>query len=515
MTYILGIDIGTGSTKAVAVAPTGNVLHAEQVAYPTHHPHPDASEQDADVVWQACVQSIRQTLAHLQQAPAGISFSSAMHSVLPVDAAGKPLRPLMTWADNRSAAIATRLHDGAAAHDLYRHTGTPIHAMSPLAKIAWLQAHEPEVFAQAARFISIKEYIWFNLFGVYEIDFSLASACGLFDIVAHTWYAPALAFAGITADRLSTPVPTHHIRTGLLPAANALTGLPVTTPCCIGASDGCLANLGSFAITPGVAALTIGTSGAIRVASHAPVYNFEAMTFNYILTDNVLISGGPVNNGGGALKWYAQDLLKIDLSAPGSYDALLREIERIPAGAEGLVFLPYLAGERAPLWNSDACGVFFGMTGRHTQAHFTRAVLEGISMALYHIATRLEDSGLAIAQVNVSGGFVRSEEWVQLMADIFGKPIGLVNVEDASAIGAAYLALHALKLIPALDTLQPETIHTYLPRPEYHAVYRDRAFPLFRQLTRNLTLDMAVHAELMAPVESRPVVDHQSGASAR
>jgi gluconokinase len=515
MSYILGIDIGTGSTKAVAIDPTGNVLHAEQVAYPTHHPHPDASEQDPDVVWEACVQSIVQTLRHFQQAPAGISFSSAMHSVLPVDAAGKPLRPLMTWADNRSATLATQLRDSATAHDLYRHTGTPIHAMSPLVKIAWLRDREPAVFAQAARFISIKEYIWFNLFGVYEIDFSLASACGLFDIVAHTWYAPALAFAGITADRLSTPVPTHHIRGQLLPAAAGLTGLPGDTPCCIGASDGCLANLGSFAITPGVAALTIGTSGAIRVASHQPVYNFGAMPFNYILTNDVFVSGGPVNNGGAALKWYAQDLLKIDLSAPGSYDALLGEVERIPAGAEGLVFLPYLAGERAPLWNSDACGVFFGMTGRHTQAHFTRAVLEGISMALYHIATTLEESGLSIQQVNVSGGFVRSEEWVQLMADIFGKPIGLVNVEDASAIGAAYLALHALGLIPAPDALQPKTSHTYLPRPEYHAVYRDRTFPLFRQLTRNLTLDMAVHAELMAPVESKPAADSLPGASTR
>ncbi|MCD9019008.1 gluconokinase [Parachryseolinea silvisoli] len=514
MTYILGIDIGTGSTKAVAIDPAGSVLHAEQVAYPTHHPQPDASEQDPEVIWQACVQSIRQTLAHLKQAPAGLSFSSAMHSVLPVNAEGKPLRPLMTWADNRSAAIATSIHHSAAAQDLYRHTGTPIHAMSPLAKIAWLQANEPAVFAQAARFISIKEYIWFNLFGVWEIDYSLASACGLFDILAHTWYTPALALAGITADRLSVPVSTQHIRTGLLPATARLTGLPATTPCCIGASDGCSANLGSSAITPGVAALTIGTSGAIRVASSQPVYNFEAMTFNYILTSDIFISGGPVNNGGAALKWYAQELLKIDLSSPERYAALLAEIGRIPAGADGLVFLPYLAGERAPLWNSDACGVFFGLTGRHTQAHFTRAVLEGISMALYHIATKLEESGLSIGQVNVSGGFVRSEEWVQLMADIFGKPIGLVNVEDASAIGAGYLALHALGMIPALDALHPKTLRTYLPRPEYHAVYRDRAFPLFRSLTRNLTLDMAVHAEVLAPVPTKPVVDSRPGASA-
>ncbi|MBT1687944.1 gluconokinase [Dawidia soli] len=515
MTYILGIDIGTGSTKAVAIDPTGDVLHAEQVAYPTHHPQPDASEQDPDVIWQACVQSIRQTLTHLKQAPAGVSFSSAMHSVLPVDAGGRPLRPLMTWADNRSATVATRIHHSAAAQDLYRHTGTPIHAMSPLAKIAWLQAHEPDIMARAARFISIKEYIWYNLFGVYEIDYSLASACGLFDIIAHHWYAPALALAGITADHLSTPVPTQYVRTALLPAAAQQTGLPAATPCCIGASDGCLANLGSFAITPGVAALTIGTSGAIRVASHQPVYNFEAMTFNYILTNDIFISGGPVNNGGAALKWYAQDLLKLDLSSPQSYETLLGEIGRIPAGAEGLVFLPYLAGERAPLWNSDACGVFFGLTGRHTQAHFTRAVLEGISMALYHIATRLEESGLSIAQVNVSGGFVRSEEWLQLMADIFGKPIGLVNVQDASAIGAAYLALHALKMIPALDTLKPRTFHTYFPRPAHHAVYRDRAFPLFRSLTRNLALDMAVHAELMAPAPTKPVADSLPGASTR
>jgi gluconokinase len=499
MDYFIGIDIGTGSTKAVALTTEGKVLHAEKVSYPTVTPQPQFSEQVPELIWQAFLKCIQRVVAYLHESPRGISLSTAMHSLIPVDEAGTPLMNMITWADNRSADIARRIKNSSTGEALYRQTGTPIHAMTPLSKIIWLRENTPELFQKTHKFISIKEYVWFKLFNTFEIDHSIATATGLFDIETLHWNETALNLCDIAAANLSVPVSTHYCRRDANPALAHQLQLAPGTPFIIGASDGCLANLGSFATEPGVAALTIGTSGAIRVANTVPTFNFRAMTFNYLLDEQTFISGGPINNGGVVLKWYVESFLKKKLMSPADYVEVLAELDHVPVGAGGLIFLPYLLGERAPLWNSEACGVFFGITPQHTQAHFTRAVIEGISMALYHISKALEESGLVINRVHVSGGFVHSHEWLQLMADIFGKPISLVNLEDASAIGAAYLAMKSLNVIANYATLKPELVTTFHPRDEHHRVYTERNFPLYQQLYKSLMVDMAVWHEMHEP----------------
>ncbi|WP_333819301.1 gluconokinase [Ohtaekwangia sp.] len=498
MKYILGIDIGTGSTKAVAVDYSGKAIHTEQVAYPTLSPRPGYSEQAPELIWQAFLKCISRSVAFMRQPPQGIALSSAMHSFIPVNEKGEPITNMITWADNRSAGIAERIKNSPQAAFLYERTGTPIHAMSPLCKIIWLHEQDESVFKSAYKYISIKEYIWFRLFGVYEIDHSIASATGLFDIETLTWNAQALELCGISEDKLSLPVGTSFSRPLMAENIANQIGLPVNIAFFAGASDGCCANVGSFAVNDGIAALTIGTSGAIRVASTKPTFNFNAMTFNYRLDENTFISGGPINNGGVALKWYMLNFLKKELISSVDYEEVIQEIDSIKAGAGGLIFLPYILGERAPLWNSETCGVFFGITSRHTQSHFTRAVLEGISMALYNISQCLEESGLTIQQVNVSGGFVHSERWMQLLADIFGKPIGLVSSDDASAMGAAYIALKKLEGLTDYSSLKPATIRIFTPRPENHAIYRDSIFPVYRNLTSTLLLNMSILSEMQA-----------------
>jgi gluconokinase len=498
MQYILGIDIGTGSTKAVAVDYNGKAIHTEQVAYPTLSPQPGYSEQAPEIIWQAFLKCIHRSIKALRQTPQAISLSSAMHSFIPVDAAGNPLMNMITWADNRSAAIADRIKNSSAGELVYRQTGTPVHAMSPLCKIIWLRENDPNLYATASKYVSIKEYIWFKLFGVYEIDHSIASATGLFDIEKLQWNETALALCGITPDKLSVPVGTTFQRNMLTEVAASVTAISAGIYFVIGASDGCCANVGSFAVEPGIAALTIGTSGAIRVANRNPTVNFSAMTFNYRLDEDTFISGGPINNGGVALRWYLSSFLKKDIADAAIYDEVLGEIDTIKAGSDGLIFLPYILGERAPLWNSETCGVFFGITARHTQAHFTRAVLEGITLSLYHISQCLEESGLAIQQVNVSGGFVHSDRWVQLLTDIFGKPIGLVNTDDASAIGAAYMALRKINSLDDYRSLKPDSVRIFTPNTENHQVYKESVFPLFRNLTNTLLLNMGVLSDMKA-----------------
>lgn len=495
MNYFIGIDIGTGSTKAVAVNLSGEPVHSTQVSYPTLTPELTYSEQAPELIWQAFIKCLLRIIDHFKEKPGGIVLSSAMHSVIPVDENGNPLMNMITWADNRSASIAKKLQASALGEKIYRESGTPIHAMTPVCKIKWLNENQYALFKKTYKFISIKEFIWHKLFGEFEVDYSIASATGLFDIEKLKWNEDSLSYCCISTHQLSQPVEVTYSRQ--VPHAEKAHDLKVLEdiPFIIGASDGCMANLGSFAVTPGVAALTIGTSGAIRVANTKPTLNFEAMTFNYILVKDLFISGGPINNGGVILKWYTEVFLQKTLKTAADYDAVLHEMKGIKPGAEGLIFVPYLLGERAPIWDSEASGIFFGIRNFHTQAHFTRAVVEGISMALYSIAAAMESSGLRIDQIHVSGGFVHSEEWLQILADIFDKKICLINAEDASAVGAAYLGFKTLNLINDYKDLKPIQEVTYVPDKGNHALYK-KAFAIYETLYKKLRPEMEAVLDL-------------------
>jgi gluconokinase len=253
-----------------------------------------------------------------------------------------------------------------------------------------------------------------------------------------------------------------------------------------------MANLGSFATQPGIGALTIGTSGAIRVASKKPIFNFGAMTFNYRLDADTFICGGPTNNGGVVLKWYAENFLRIKLDSASDYQQLLDKIKTIEPGADGLTFLPYILGERAPIWNSEATGVFFGIKNHHTQEHFTRAVLEGVSMSLYNIAESMEQCGLKIDQINVSGGFVHSAQWLEILANIFNKNICLINVGDASALGAAYMGMKKIGMIKKYSDLASKESKVVKPDPQYFHQYQ-KQYALFLDLYKCLSPNMQGH----------------------
>jgi len=478
--YVIGVDLGTGSAKAIAMNASGEITDTAQVSYPILEPQPGYQEQPADQIWDAFLRCISAITRQLKEPPRAISLSSAMHSVIPVDATGKPLMNTIIWADNRSASIARKLHQMPVAKNIYEETGTPIHAMTPLCKLLWIREHEQAIFRNTAKFVSVKEYIWHKLFRVYEADYSIASATGLMNIEKLTWNETSLNTAFIRQTQLSTLVNTDHRRRCTDESLLREMGVSADTDFFIGASDGCLANVGSFATEDGHVALTIGTSGAIRVTASRPMLNFKSMTFNYRLNESTYVCGGPINNGGIALKWYAEKVLQKKLETTDDYAQLLSALKTTPPGAEGLTFLPYVVGERAPIWNSQACGVLFGMRTYHNQTDFTRAVVEGISMSLYDIAQNMIETGLDIRQVNVSGGFVHSDLWLQLLADLFGKRICLINTADASATGAAFLAMKALGMITAYNQLKPQEITEFLPDQKRMALYRE-AFLRYRR----------------------------------
>jgi gluconokinase len=488
--YVIGIDIGTGSTKALAVDETGRTLNSSQVHYDINSTLPGYCEQDPEVVWNAVSTAIKKITTELKLPPEAIVLSSAMHSVIPVDKNGMAIHPMLIWADNRSASVAKRIHDSSLGEVLYEQNGTPLHAMTPLCKILWLKENNEAIFQKAAKFISIKEFIWFKLFTDFQIDHSIASATGMMDILSCEWSTNALSLLDIEADKLSRLVPTNYKRSNVNADVCAQLGIISRTIVIIGASDGCFANLGSFATEPGVAALTIGTSGAVRVASAKPVYNFGAMTFNYRLDEKTFICGGPTNNGGVVLKWYVTNFLKLPLITVDDYNRVLNTITAAPPGADGLIFLPYLYGERAPVWNSESAGVFFGIKSHHKQEHFTRAVIEGISFALYDIAENLMKGGTSIQQLHVSGGFVRSLAWLQILADIFNIKVCLLNTDDASAMGAAFMGLKEMQMVSDIKTLQPATIKEIFPQQFNRGVYKNN-FEAYRKVY-NCTKELMV-----------------------
>ncbi len=487
--YVIGIDIGTGSTKALAVTGNGSVIASSQNYYPTLNPRPGFSEQDPELIWQAFTTCIREITLQIKQPPSAISLSSCMHSLLLMDKDHLPLTPLITWADTRSEEIAARIRNSSDGKLLYESTGTPVHPMTPMSKIIWFREHAPDLFSQATHFISIKEFIWHRLFGSYEIDHSVASATGLFNIHELQWDSRALEKCGIDSAKLSEPVPTDYIRTPITGAIAAHLQVPVQTQIFIGASDGCLANLGTRATRPGFAAVTVGTSGAVRIASPRPIAQYESMLFNYILDRHTFICGGPVNNGGNVLKWVFRTLLGNETPSELDYANLFNRVSEVPPGSRGLMFLPYLHGERAPVWNGAASGAFVGIRSWHTQAGFLRAALEGVCYGLNQILQIIESASQPIEQLQVSGGFVHSFTWMQMLADITGKRLSLVQTEDASALGAALLALEHLEWSaePSVENKEEESLIE--PNLSHHESYQ-KYFKVYQTLYPTLMQTM-------------------------
>jgi gluconokinase len=482
MEYVVGIDIGTGSVKAVAVNLQGKSFEASQQHYSFKSPQPGYHEQNPEEIWAAFVFTLQELCKVIGQSPMAISLSSAMHSLIAVDENGRALAPMITWADNRASAIALSLRASEEGMAIYNATGTPLHAMSPLCKLIWLRENNTELFHKAHKFISIKEFIWYKLFKEFQIDHSIASCTGLFDITNRDWHAPSLEMAGITPERLSAPVATSYCRKF---KGHPELGLPEKgTPIYIGASDGCLANLGSMAYQPGVAVMTIGTSGATRMASSKPLPNAKAMTFSYILDEGTYICGGPINNGGIALQWWLKSANGQTLTDE-AYKRFFQTAKTVPAGSKGLIFLPYLTGERAPIWDSESCGTFFGVNLQHDQSHFSRSVIEGICYAMKSVLEALEENAALITHIHISGGFVKSRAWVQILADITGKNLVLVQTEDASAVGAAFIAMKGLGLLQTYPGANLSDLNIIKPNVLHKEVYSNNFF-IFKKLYADL-----------------------------
>jgi gluconokinase len=484
MKNIIAIDLGTTNCKAVIVTQKAKVLKTFHIPTKPVQPKQGWNEQNPETVFNAVIKLLQQSIAFCKEENiACVSFSAAMHSLLAVDKHGKPLMNMMTWADLRSAHYAHELEQKPIAKKLYETTGVPIHAMSPLCKLIWLKHEAKNIFTKTYKFISIKEFVFLKLFGKYIIDHSIAAATGLFDEKNLCWYDEALKLAGITANHLSALVPVEHYETALLPETKKKLKVKNEIPFVSGASDGALANLGSGIINKTNAAVTVGTSGAVRITSNKYLIDKKRRLFCYYITDGFYITGGAINNGGIVLQWLVENIFREDFSNEQKIKALFNEAAKVNAGSDGLLFLPYILGERSPVWDENAKGSFVGLTGSHTKAHITKSVLEGVCFSLADVMYALEETSGNIKNIYLSGGITKSEKWVQILADISGKNILINESADASALGAAFIGMKAIGLVKKVNEAKMflKNVKAFKPNKSNHNLYK-KYFLVYKSL---------------------------------
>ncbi len=483
MPVFIGLDLGSSSVRAAAFDEDLNVLCSSQKHYPMHFPRPGRAEQDPYLIFERTLEAISETSAKLRglgllAEVKGLGASGFMHSSMAVGRDGLPLTVLLPWADQRTAGQVAWIRGEFGREDPYSRTGCPVHTTYVPGKIRWFRENLPGVTDAAWRYMSAKEWVLGRLTGEYVCDLGVASGAGLLNMASRCWDKQALTAAGIDGSLLNPLVePTAVIGT-ITKEASEATGLPEGTPVVAGSSDAAMSSLGSGAGGIGETVAMIGTSGAIRMTSKKPATDESMKCWCYYLAEDRWIVGGATNNGGNVLDWYRR-LLEGSKTSRGhsatlSYDELLEAAGSSPAGAAGLIFLAFLAGERAPGWDENARGTLLGLTLSHTAADVARSILEGTAFQLHGIFEALKGLGEPSGKVIASGGFARSDLWLRILASVLETEVEVPRSVEGSVAGAAALAMVGLESRKGLEwtSCVRKDPRTICPVPEDSVMYR-------------------------------------------
>jgi gluconokinase len=484
----LGVDLGTTGVRAVVFDAAAKSLGEATREYPLHTPRPGWAEQDADEVCQAAFACVRAAVrrAGLKRPRVAIGLSGTFHNVLPVDASNRPAGPALIWADTRAGEQSAWIKANRDPAALYERSGCPIHPMYLPAKLRWLGEHPG--------YRSLMEEFTLRMTGRWVCSLSVASGTGMLNMARRDWDDELLEIAGITRGRLGELVETTEVVGRLTDAAARDCGLDPASVLVAGAGDGVLSSLGAGTIGPGQATATIGTSGAVRLVAEAPKIDRDGRTWCYYLAEGRWVAGAAINNGGIAFRWAAEKLLRAGARA---YERTYDWAAQVPPGAGGLLFLPFLTGERAPYWNADARGVLFGLAIDHDHRHVARATLEGICFRMRSIADALDEAAGPILEVRATGGYTRSPFWLQMAADVLGRSLVVPSVQEASALGAAELAMIGTGAVAGLDATRRfvTTGPPIEPSVERGAIY-GQCFDIWMRVYWKLTDEFAAIASL-------------------
>ncbi|HEX7593839.1 MAG TPA: xylulokinase [Anaerolineae bacterium] len=488
--FILAHDLGTTGNKATLFDDEGRLIASTFGGYETVHPQPTWAEQDPNDWWRAVCNATRALLAKSKVASqdiAVVSFSGQMMGCLPVDAAGNPLRPCIIWADQRGIAQAAQLAEQVGEERVYRITGHRISPTYSASKIMWVRDNEPDLFAQVHKFLHVKDFIAYRMTGAFVTDRSDASGMNLYNLEGGAWSDEILNAIGLDPRRL----PDIHNSTDIIgeitkEAAEQL-GLAAGTPVVIGGGDGASAAVGAGAITEGPAYNYIGSSSWISFAATRPIYDPGRRIFNWAhMVPNMFAPCGTMQAAGGSYQWLQRQICWSESREAGEtgedvYEIMNRRAAESVPGARGLLFLPYLQGERSPHWNPKARGGFVGLQVTHTRADLIRATLEGISMNLRTILQSFLDANARIDEVILIGGGAKGELWRQILADVFGRPTLCPRLlDEATSLGAAIAGGVGVGLFHDFSIVKQriEIVDRHAPNPEAQAIY-NRLYPIF------------------------------------
>ncbi len=490
MTHLLGIDLSTTGAKALLIDREGRVVSTATTPLNLSTPQPLWSEQDPHEWWSATVKSIKEALhaANVSgESIASIGLTGQMHGLVLLDDQGQVLRPAILWNDQRCGAECDEIRSRVTRKELVQITGNDALTGFTAPKILWVEKHEPQIHGRIRHILLPKDYIRYRLTGGLAMDKADGSGTMLFDLRKRTWSSELLAILNIPAEWLPPTFEGHETTGEVTGEVAELTGLRSGTPVVAGGGDQAAQAVGVGVVRPGSMAVTLGTSGVVFAATESaliePAGRLHA--FCHAVSDRWHLMGVMLS-AAGSLQWYHDKFAR-----DKSFDDLVNEASQVPAGSEGLLFLPYLSGERTPHPDPLARGAWVGLTTRHSQPHLTRAVLEGVAFGLKDIFNLMKEVGLgSVAQIRVSGGGAKSSLWRQILADIFEAELVTVNTTEGAAYGAALLAGVGAGVWPDVDTACAQTIFVsdrVSPNSETFETYRlayqeyQRLYPALKQ----------------------------------
>jgi len=442
---LLGIDVGTGGTRAVLIDSTGRVISAATAEHaPMSSPQIGWAEQSPDDWWRAACQAIKACLAKASKTPqdiTAIGLTGQMHGLVLLDENDRVLRPALIWCDQRTDEECRDITGQVGAERLIELTANPALTGFTLPKIWWVRRHEPQIWARVRSLMLPKDYVRFRLTGSRAIDVADASGTLMFDVVQRRWSRPMLEVSQLDESLLPKVFESQEVSGRLTEEGARLSGLRPGIPVVAGAGDQAAGAVGMGIVKPGAVSATIGTSGVVFAATSKPVLEPKGRihTFCHAIPGRWHVMG--VTQGAGlSLRWFRDQFGAGNEDGRDAYERLAEEAAKTPPGADGLLWTPYLMGERTPHLDPNVRGALVGITAQHTRAHVIRAILEGVAFSLRDSLTLFQEIGVPIQSIRLGGGGARSSLWQQIQADIYGMPVELIEADEGAAYGAALLA---------------------------------------------------------------------------
>ena len=490
--YVLAHDLGTTGNKATLYDAEGHLTGSAFYGYATEYAHPRWAEQDPEDWWRAVCTSTHQLLEQTGVRPddiACITFSGQMMAAVPLDADARPLRSAIIWADQRSTEQVNWLLERIPFAEMYAITGHRPSESYSLLKMLWIRDHQPDIYRRTHKFVHAKDAMVARLTGNFVTDMSDASGMDLYDLRAGTWSPRILAAADVAPAQLPAVHRSSDVVGEVLPSVAEEVGVAAGTPVVIGGGDGVCASAGAGVVGEGAAYNYVGSSAWIALATPRPLLDPEYRTFCYChLVPEMFMPTGTTQSAGAAYQWArdqigAGEAIAAQILHTSPYELMNDRAAQSPPGAHGLLFLPYLMGERSPYWNPKARGAFVGLTIRHTHADMLRAVLEGVTMNLCMTLDAFRAQGARVTAMRLIGGGAKGRLWNQIMADVYGIPVHrLAILDEATSMGAALAGGVGVGLYPGFEmaaAMNP-VAETLEPDPRAQAVYAD-LYPLFRE----------------------------------